>query len=263
MFPVLVGANTTGNQTPHTDISGLKYDASTNMLYAAGGFAVDSTGGTTIIGTGLQDTYINLRAGGTGAGDTGVFMNTTIPIINIDGAYIGPVGAFNSLSDFLGFAYGRRQVQLTANATGKTGTSFTAVSPTSFTVTLPHSQYWKVRAVLRYQVSVNETNNVGYSVTIGSTASSPFVIGDIILYDDSTTNEEREIYNSASTTAGTSGNGILKINTIINTPRFCVFDFMVYTGTATNKVFTVNQRSGSTSTLTTLAGSYIQAWRIS
>lgn len=263
MYPILVGANTTGNQIPHTDISGLSYNASTNVLYANGAFSADpNVQGTTTIGVGGIDTYINLEADGAGAGDTAVFVNN-ISAISIDGAYIGPVGSANSLSNFLGFVYGRKQVQLTANATGKTGTSFSSISPTSLTVTLPFGQYWRVRAVLRHQVSVNESSNVGYSVTIGSTASSPFVIGDAVIYT-STTAESRQLYSDASTTVpGTTGNGILATQTTINTPRLCVFDFIVYTGTATSKTFTVNHRSGATSTLTTLAGSYIEAWRIS
>lgn len=63
MYPVLVGANSTGGQSPHIDGAGLTYNASTNTLTAtAFGGALNGTVGATSPNTGV---FTGLTAKGT------------------------------------------------------------------------------------------------------------------------------------------------------------------------------------------------------
>jgi hypothetical protein len=74
MYPVLVATNTTGNLAPHTDISGLSYNASTNALTAStfvgalSGNATSATSATTA--TNLAGGAANRIAYQTGSGAT-------------------------------------------------------------------------------------------------------------------------------------------------------------------------------------------------
>lgn len=64
MYPVFVGANTTGNQLPHTDVSGFSYNASTNAISTGSISLTGALSAVTTI-TGISGTTLAISAGGT------------------------------------------------------------------------------------------------------------------------------------------------------------------------------------------------------
>lgn len=76
MYPVFVAANTTGNQSPHTDVSGIVYNASTDSLSLTGDLTV--TGGDVLLGgTGTATTIKTLATTGAASGSLTISTGDT------------------------------------------------------------------------------------------------------------------------------------------------------------------------------------------
>jgi hypothetical protein len=76
LYPVFVGANTTGAQAPHTDIAGIIYNASTESLSLTGNLTV--TGGDVLLGgTGTATTIKTLATTGTSSGSLTIATGDT------------------------------------------------------------------------------------------------------------------------------------------------------------------------------------------
>jgi hypothetical protein len=76
LYPVFVGANTTGAQAPHTDIAGIVYNASTDSLSLTGDLTV--SGGNVVLGsTGTATTVKTLATTGTASGSLTISTGDT------------------------------------------------------------------------------------------------------------------------------------------------------------------------------------------
>jgi hypothetical protein len=112
LYPVLVGANTTGNQLPHTDISDLTYSANSGTLSAAG-FNGTFNGTLSVNAYTIGATVYIPLVDSTGAGQKTFSVGTTISatngVISASQGFSGPLngtvgattastGAFTTLS---------------------------------------------------------------------------------------------------------------------------------------------------------------------
>jgi predicted small secreted protein len=206
MYPVLVGANTTGNQLPHTDIAALYYNASSNILYSPNINATNLTG--TITSTSASQPNIT---------SLGTLTSLQIDSININGTVITSSADINinaqginlnAVGDTLRVVGNRFQSDATTfdvNSATQTynGSTFAVVATsTSTAISLTASG-----AGGDITISANDLLNVsGDSISLNATTST-IIKGGELQVDSSTfdVNSATQTYNGSTLTHTASG----------------------------------------------------------